>query len=60
MSDYTAKDAVQHAFDGNVSAFRDVVNDLLLDKVYNAVEMKKYEVAGNYMSMDSEETIEEE
>jgi len=60
MSDYTAKDAVELAFDGNVSAFRDVVNDLLLDKVYNAVEMKKYEVAGNYMSMDSEETIEEE
>lgn len=59
MSDYTTRDAVEFAFDGNVAAFRDTVNDLLLDKVYNAVEMKKYEVAGNYMNMDSEETIEE-
>jgi len=54
MSDYTAKDAVELAFDGNVSAFRDAINDLLLDKIYDAVEMKKYEVAGSYMSEESE------
>lgn len=55
MSDYTAKDAVQHAFDGNVAEFRNVVNDLLLDKVYDAVEMKKTEVAMGFLS-EPEET----
>jgi len=60
MSDYTAKDAVQHAFDGNVSEFRSVVNDLLLDKVYDAVEMKKFEISSNFMNSADDETTEEE
>jgi DNA-binding NtrC family response regulator len=59
MSDYTAKDAVMHAFDGNVAEFRNVVNDLLLDKVYDAVQIKKYDVAANFMN-DATETTEEE
>lgn len=59
MSDYTAKDAVQHAFDGNVAEFRNAVNDILLNKVYDAVEMKKYEVSANYMSAEPETTEEE-
>jgi len=60
MSDYTAKDAVELAFNGNVSEFRSVVNDLLLDKVYDAVQMKKYDVAANYMNGVEAEVTEEE
>jgi hypothetical protein len=60
MSDYTAKDAVMHAFDGNVAEFRSVVNDLLLDKVYDAVELQKVSVAANFLQPEAEVATEEE
>ena len=58
MTDVTTRDAVQMAMDGNASAFRDAVNDILTQKVYDAVELKKIEVASSFMSADSEEEIE--
>jgi len=50
MSDYTMKDAVKMAYDGNVSDFRDAVGSLLMDKIQDAVGMKKAEVAASFMS----------
>lgn len=60
MSDYTTKDAVELAFNGEVAEFRNVVNDLLMDKVYDAVQIKKYDVAANYMVSDEAEVTEED
>ncbi len=50
MSDYTMQDAVQAAYDRNASGFRDAIGSLLLDKIQNAVEIKKHEVAAGFMS----------
>jgi len=58
MTDVTTKDAVQMAMNGDASGFRDAVNDILTQKVYDAVELKKLEVASSFMSADSEEEIE--
>lgn len=58
MSEVTTQDAVKMAMDGNASAFRDAVNDLLTQKVYDAVQLKKIEVASSFMSSDSEEEVE--
>ena len=60
MSDYTTQDAVKMAFDGNASGFRDAINDILMDKVKDAVELKKIQVASSFMSAetDSEEEYE--
>ena len=55
MSDYTTKDAVQMAMDGNASGFQSAISDLLMDKVRDAVSLKKVEVASSFMSSDSEE-----
>lgn len=58
MSDYTTQDAVQAAMDGDASTFRSAVNDILMDKVHDAVNLKKIEVASSFMSSDSEEEVE--
>jgi len=55
MSDYTTRDAVMAAMDGEASTFRSAVNAVLMDKVHDAVELKKIEVASSFMSSDSEE-----
>jgi hypothetical protein len=57
MSDYNVKDAVGLAFDGNVAEFKNAIDSLLMDKVYDAVEIKRHEVSANYMA--SEEPTEE-
>lgn len=58
MSDYTTQDAVKAAMDGDASTFRNAVNDILMDKVHDAVNLKKLEVASSFMSSDSEEEVE--
>ena len=58
MSDYTTQDAVKAAMDGDASTFRSAVNDILMDKVHDAVNLKKIEVASSFMSSDSEEEVE--
>lgn len=60
MSEYTAKDAVEMAFNSNVSGFRNVVNDLLLDKVYDAVEMHKVQVSANFLAPEPEEVTQDD
>ena len=58
MSDYTTQDAVKAAMTGDASTFQSAVNDILMDKVRDAVDLKKIEVASSFMSADSEEEIE--
>ena len=41
MSDYTTRDAVEFAMDGNVSSFQSAVNDLLMAKVQQQIDLKK-------------------
>lgn len=55
---YTTKDAVKMAMNGDASKFQEAISDLLMDKVRDAVSLKKIEVASNFMS--SEEIVEEE
>lgn len=64
MSDeeYTTKDAVNFAADGNAHDFKKAVNDLLMDRIRDAVDLKKVDVAANFLSPeveDSEEDFEE-
>lgn len=58
MSDYSTQDAVKMAMDGDAHGFQSAVNDILMDKVRGAVDLKKIEVSSSFMSADSEEEIE--
>ena len=50
MSEYNAKDVVKMAADGNASDFKDAVGSMLMNKIQDAVGMKKSEVAASFMS----------
>jgi hypothetical protein len=54
MSEYTTQDAVNFAASGNGLEFKKAVNDLLMDRVKDAVELKKSEVAANFLSVEDE------
>ena len=58
---YSTKDAIELAMDGNIQEFRNAVNDLLMDKVQQQIQLKKIEVASTFMSseMVEEETLAE-
>ncbi|MBT5955432.1 MAG: hypothetical protein HOG97_01585 [Candidatus Marinimicrobia bacterium] len=51
------KDAVQMAYDGNVSGFKETINSILLNKISNSINsVKKTEIANKFMSdSDSEQ-----
>jgi hypothetical protein len=51
----TSLDAINMAAEGDVTGFKDVVNDLLMDKIKDAVEIKKHEVSTNFMSQDNQD-----
>ena len=51
----TTQDAVAHAMSGNVKSFNDAVKDLLMNKVRDAVDLKKIEVSSTFMSQDDSE-----
>jgi len=55
MSDYTTRDAVEFAFDGNTAKFKDAINSIMADKVSDAIELKRVEVASQFMSAHSDE-----
>ena len=55
MSEVTSKEAIQMAYNGQASEFRDAVGDLLMDKIQDAVGMKKAEVAQTFMSPETTE-----
>ena len=50
MADYTTKDAVSYALSGNSGEFKKAIHDLLADKINDAVELKKFDVATTFMS----------
>ncbi|MEK9697687.1 MAG: hypothetical protein VW270_18115 [Candidatus Poseidoniales archaeon] len=58
MSDYSTQDAVKMAVDGDAKGFQSAINDILMDKVRDAVDLKKIEVASSFMSSESEEEVE--
>lgn len=59
MAEYTTMDAVQMAYDGNAAGFREAISDLLMDKVYDAVAIKKHEVAANFMSTEDSQEMDD-
>lgn len=60
MGDYTTKDAIEFAAAGNGAEFKKAVNDLLMDRVRDAVELKRVDVATNFLSVEDEETGDED
>lgn len=55
MAEYTTMDAVKMAYDGNVSGFREAISDMMLDKIYDAVAIKKHEVAANFLAVEDDQ-----
>jgi hypothetical protein len=55
MSEVTSKEAVNMAYNGQASEFRDAVSDLLMNKIQDAVGMKKAEVAQTFMAPETTE-----
>lgn len=50
MSEHNIKDVIKMASDGNASDFKDAVGSMLMNKIQDAVGMKKAEVAASFMS----------
>jgi hypothetical protein len=59
MSDYTTKDAVQFAVDGEATKFQAAVNDVLMSKVSDALEVERINMA-QAMFAQPEEEVESE
>lgn len=54
----TSLDAVNMAASGDVNGFKSAINDLLMDKVRDAVDLKRFDVQANFMSQDEPEEVE--
>jgi len=54
---YTTVDAVNMAADGNVNGFKTAIGDIMMSKIEDAIQIKKYEVQNNFMG--TQETAEE-
>ena len=50
MSDHTTRDAVEFAINGNTAEFKNAINNIMADKVADAIELKRIEVASQFMS----------
>jgi len=59
MSDYTTKDAVQFAVDGEATKFQAAVNDVLMSKVSDALEVERINMS-QAMFAQPEEEVESE
>lgn len=60
MSDYSTLDLVNFAAENKPDQFRSAFNELIADKIANAIEARKQEVAQNYLSDDDEEVVDDE
>ncbi|MAD23928.1 MAG: hypothetical protein CMO44_07105 [Verrucomicrobiales bacterium] len=61
--EYTSADAVNFAMSGNSGEFKNAVNKLMADRVAQAVELKRVDVAANFMKtqeVEPEVTVEPE
>jgi hypothetical protein len=55
----TSVDAVNMAADGDVNGFKSAINDLLMDRVKDTVDLKRFEVQNNFMSSVSDDVEQE-
>ena len=60
MAEYTTKDAVDFAVDGNSSEFKNAIHDILADRVQSAIDIKKVDVTANFMSPQEDEVAVDE
>jgi len=49
-NEYTTTDAVNMAAAGDVNGFKTAIGDIMMSKIADAVQIKKYEVQNNFMS----------
>ena len=59
MSEYSTDDAVKFAVKSDASQFKAAVNDILAQKVSDALEVKRVEVAHSFMEPKVESEPEE-
>jgi len=57
MSEVTMRDAVISAMEGNPSEFKSSVNTLMMDKIRDAVDIEKMNIAASFMSTETEEEV---
>jgi hypothetical protein len=55
MSEYTTQKAVEFAFNGDAHSFKAAIDDLLLDKISAAVELKKIQVASSFLDKEDQQ-----
>lgn len=65
MSDITVSDLIAHAAEQQPEQFRSTFDQLMVDKIASAIDIKKQEVASRYFNSeepaeDTEETITDE
>ena len=54
MTDYNTKDALNYALSGEPSKFKDAVNDILMNKVGDALNIRKMDISTNMFSNEQE------
>tara|TARA_A100001201_G_scaffold74483_1_gene67657 strand:+ start:72 stop:311 length:240 start_codon:yes stop_codon:yes gene_type:complete len=62
MTEYSSKDAVEFALSGNSGKFKEAINQMMSDRIAQAVELKKVDVAANFLStqeVEPEVTVDE-
>ena len=59
MSEYSTDDAVKFAVNSDAAQFKSAVNDILAQKVSDALEVKRVEVAHSFMEPKVESEPEE-
>jgi hypothetical protein len=55
MTDYNTKDALNYALSGEPSKFKDAVNDILMNKVGDALNIKKMDISTNMFNEEEPE-----
>lgn len=60
MSEYSTLDLVNYAIDKQPDQFRTAFNELIADKIANAIEARKQEMASTYLSDDEEDVVDDE
>jgi hypothetical protein len=55
MSEYTVQQAVEFALDQDVNSFRAALHDIMTDKVSDAIELKKIQVASSFLNNEEED-----
>ena len=59
MPDYSPRNIIDYAEDGNASELRNALYASIHDKVAAHIEAKKQEIAKNLIDTNSEETVDE-